>query len=319
MYPLQIASKRVELVPWVVCLPGDREQKHCTQAGFLPGQRVPSPAIIPLCFLLEVRVCWQFGSCSGEWRRGRGKLLKWVFFIVGEKVIWEESNPKSNTVILLLSSHSLMGSRTHIFKELFKNMCHAQKGLALFQVSGPLLSSDANVNICMESVVNNYMGWVSGWLMGRAILLPCPADSEVKIPLEVSQSVHWKYMVSFHLPHGFCLTLVLIIFCLCCSSRNLTVFDEVCGWPFKKVIWHQFNEDERAILTIFLFPLIFLPHSKQCDLHTLPRVGREAVGILLKVRFDFFIYVIDMIILAFPVSCGIEDQRNMETLKMLKC
>ena len=49
-------------------------------------------------------------------------------------------------------------------------MCHAQKGLALFQVSGPLLSSDANVNICMESVVNNYMGWVSGWLMMFPIL-----------------------------------------------------------------------------------------------------------------------------------------------------
>lgn len=48
-----------------------------------------------------------------------------------------------------------MGSRTHIFKELFKNMCHAQKDLALFQASGPLLSSDSNTNICIESVLNN--------------------------------------------------------------------------------------------------------------------------------------------------------------------
>ena len=66
---LQIPSKGVELVPWVFCLPGDREQRHCTQAGFLPGQRVPFPAIIPLRYLLEIRVCWLFGSCSGEWRR----------------------------------------------------------------------------------------------------------------------------------------------------------------------------------------------------------------------------------------------------------
>ena len=34
--------------------------------------------------------------------------------------------------------------------------------------------------------------------------------------------------------HGFCLTLVLVIFCFWCSSRNLTVFNEVCGWPFKR-------------------------------------------------------------------------------------
>lgn len=154
MCPLQIASKGVELVPWVVCLPGDSEEKHCTQLGFSQAG-VPSPAIIPPCYLLEIRVCWQFGPCSGEWRRGKGKLLKWVFFIVEEKVIWEESNTKSNTIILLLSSYSLMGSRTHIFKELFKNMCHAQKGLALFQASGPLLSSDSNINICIESVLNN--------------------------------------------------------------------------------------------------------------------------------------------------------------------
>ena len=154
--------------------------------------------------------------------------------------------------------------------------------------------------------------------MGRAILLLCPADSEVKIPLEVRQSVHWIYMVSFHLPHGFCLTLVLIISCLWCSSRNLTVFDEVCGWPFKR--WYDTSLMRmKELYSESSYSLYFLPHKKQCDQHTLPRVGREAVGILLKVRFDFLIYVIDMIILAFPFPCGIKDQRNMETLKMLKC
>lgn len=48
---------------------------------------------------------------------------------------------------------------------------------------------------------------MSGSVRGRAILLPCPADLEVKIPLGVSQSVHWVYLVSLHLPMVFVLLL----------------------------------------------------------------------------------------------------------------
>lgn len=95
------------------------------KAGFLAG-RVPS-SHHSLCYMLKSECVGNLAlSQESEGERER-KASPSDFSSLAGRWFEEESSPKSNTIILLLSSHSLMGSRTHIFKELFKNMCHAQR------------------------------------------------------------------------------------------------------------------------------------------------------------------------------------------------
>lgn len=116
-------------------------------------------------------------------------------------------------------------------------MCHAQRGVAFIPGTGPELSWHKCQYLHGEwsqqlNGVGEWMG-MGGEELDRAIILPCPVDQEVKISLGASPSLSIGYLVPFPFPYGFCLTLVLIFFCLWCPSRNVTVFDKVYLWPFK--------------------------------------------------------------------------------------
>lgn len=80
--------------------------------------------------------------------------------------------------------------------------------------------------------------------------------------------------------------------------------------------WNGYTRDLLGSLWLFFF--IYIPYGKQYDGCTLPRVWREAMVVLFGAGLDFLIYIIEMIIVAFPISCGMKDQRNIET-RTLKC
>lgn len=121
-------------------------------------------------------------------------------------IVGEESNPKINFKKCFPSQVTLRESRACISPNNLSKRLFAQMGIA-FSISGPMLSFDADVNVCVESDISNEKGRVSGWV-GRHGYIFLPTT------LGASQSLSIGYLVPFPLPYGFYFNFSLILLCL---------------------------------------------------------------------------------------------------------
>ena len=141
-------------------------------------------------------------------------------------------------------------------------MCHAQRGVAFIPGTGPVLGWHKCQYLHGEwsqqlKGVGEWMGAGGGGAgQGYNPFLSSGSGSEDFFRGQ-PESAHWV-SGSLSFPPWFlsysCSNFLLLMM----PFQECHSFWQGSSLAFQKAIWHQLNEDEKAIFTIFWFPLSFL-------------------------------------------------------------